>query len=191
MKLGTSFHQETINMKIMDSAILPDFELQNKLAQLVGDSCQFNLLMRGSVHGFDTKSFHKHCDYKGKTLTLIKSAEYKCVFGGYTDIVWTSGGDKKEKGNTFLFSLRSNLEFIKMPFQSGFEIRDYSNCNPWFGSGNDLVLQDNCNNPINFKNFSNIGNSFCLPEGVQSFTDASFNFLAGTQNFRVEELEVF
>ena len=37
------------------------------------------------------------------------------VFGAYTDIPWSSdGGYKKGNGNTFLFSLRDDLNFKKL-----------------------------------------------------------------------------
>ena len=48
------------------------------------------LLYRGSRDGWLSSNFHKHCDEKGPTVTLIKAVvntkEY--IFGGYTDQSW-------------------------------------------------------------------------------------------------------
>ena len=37
------------------------------------------------------------------------------VFGGYTDIPWqSSGGGKSGNGNSFVFSLREDFNFVKL-----------------------------------------------------------------------------
>ena len=46
-------------------------------------------LWRGSRDGFGSRVFHDLCDEKGKTLTLIRTTRGG-VFGGYTDIPWSS-----------------------------------------------------------------------------------------------------
>jgi len=44
---------------------------------------------------------------------LLKSKEHKKIFGGYTDIKWTNeGGFKKGNGNSFIFSLNDDFNFI-------------------------------------------------------------------------------
>ena len=48
------------------------------------------LLYRGSRDGWLSSDFHKHCDNKGPTVTLIKvvTTGGKYIFGGYTDQSW-------------------------------------------------------------------------------------------------------
>ena len=50
------------------------------------------LLFRGSEDGFTAEKFHKLCDAKGPTLTVIKSERnYEgkdFIFGGYTSLSW-------------------------------------------------------------------------------------------------------
>ena len=37
------------------------------------------------------------------------------IFGGYTDIPWAStGGIKKGNGNSFLFALKDDMNFIQL-----------------------------------------------------------------------------
>ena len=47
----------------------------------------------------------------GPTLIIVKS-EHSIIFGGFTDIDWTSiEGVKSGNGNSFLHSLRDNSRF--------------------------------------------------------------------------------
>jgi hypothetical protein len=91
------------------------FEYRNKSFKLQKKVNKFELIFRGSRDGFKSSTFHQICDEKGASLIIIKS-EMGEVFGGYTDIPWTSfkirsKGDelKTGKGNSFLFSVRKDL----------------------------------------------------------------------------------
>ena len=47
------------------------------------------LLYRGSVDGWKPKDFHKRCDNKGPTLTIIKT-KGGTICGGFTMQNWES-----------------------------------------------------------------------------------------------------
>lgn len=47
-------------------------------------------MYKGIRDGFDAKNFHKKCDKKGETITIVKSKIHERTFGGYTDIDWDS-----------------------------------------------------------------------------------------------------
>ncbi len=47
------------------------------------------LLFRASLHGFSASSFHRRCDKRGPTLTIIKS-KLGFLFGGFASISWKS-----------------------------------------------------------------------------------------------------
>ena len=49
----------------------------------------FNLIYRGSADGFEPSDFHKFCDNKGSTISVIKTTENE-IFGGYTSLEWKS-----------------------------------------------------------------------------------------------------
>lgn len=75
---------ETFN----DSTILDHDQNQvQTLRNVLGFDC---LLYRGSRDGWLSSDFHKHCDNKGPTVTLIKvvTTGAKYIFGGYTDQSW-------------------------------------------------------------------------------------------------------
>ncbi len=59
----------------------------------------------------DCFTFHNNYCLKGETLVIIKSTNDK-ILGGYTDI--PCGNNKKEEGNSFLFSLREDSNFVKL-----------------------------------------------------------------------------
>ncbi len=47
-------------------------------------------------------------------MTIIKS-EHGKIFGAYTDIPWTSSeGSKSGNGNSFIFSLRDDFNFVQL-----------------------------------------------------------------------------
>ncbi len=49
----------------------------------------FNLLLRGSIGGFEASTFHRNCDSKPNLLVLILTTQNR-KFGGYTKIPFTS-----------------------------------------------------------------------------------------------------
>ncbi len=90
----------------MDSSILTSAYDKYSLLSLIGqESNSFSLLWRGTRDGFGAEDFHRLCDYKGKTLTVIKNTE-GWIFGGYTSVPWSSeGGDFIGDNNVLLFTL--------------------------------------------------------------------------------------
>jgi len=83
----------------------------------------------------------------------VKSANYKRVFGGFTDIDWAAGDaddeesqNKVSEGNSFLFSFQiEGLQILE--YEKGREIGNNSEYGPLFGGINstDLAILDNCN----------------------------------------------
>lgn len=45
------------------------------------------LLYRGSRDGFEVSDFHRCCDHKGPTFTIIEDTN-ECIFGGFTTQNW-------------------------------------------------------------------------------------------------------
>ena len=58
-----------------------------------------------SINVGTSKDFHKYCDNKGPTLTIVKTTKNK-IFGGFTPLNWDDSGVKYDKNNqTFIFPL--------------------------------------------------------------------------------------
>ena len=71
-----------------DSKILTrelDMILSGMLPYKTGN---WRLLYRASRDGFKAESFHLKCDYKGPTVTVVKSGNF--IFGGFTEAAWRS-----------------------------------------------------------------------------------------------------
>ena len=66
---------------LSESTILDNDDL-TFIKQLFPNKCKFNLLYRATRDGSYPENFHKKCDDKGPTITLIKTNDNK-KFGGY------------------------------------------------------------------------------------------------------------
>ena len=56
--------------------------------RILGDA-RCAVVYRGSRDGFRAEDFHKKCDGRSHTVTIIKNDAGK-IFGGYTSVKWTS-----------------------------------------------------------------------------------------------------
>ena len=148
------------------------------------------LLFRASEHNFSASKFHKICDGKGPTLTIVRSTAKK-LFGGYASKSWFSGNKRDSASDSFLFSLDHetihNLYQRKDSALGGFN--DYG---PYFGY-NDLYLSNNCN--VDQQSASDLGSTYSLPEKTEKIDLKSYearSYLTGSKfYFWVEEYEVF
>ncbi|RIA90977.1 hypothetical protein C1645_822645 [Glomus cerebriforme] len=72
----------------------------------------FQLLYRASKDGFDVSTFHKLCDMKGPTLTVIRVEGTNELIGGYNPLDWHSPSEWVEgiTMDSFIFKINQNLE---------------------------------------------------------------------------------
>jgi len=95
------------------------------------------LLYRASRDGWGASDFHRMCDGKGATVTVVKSSG-GYIFGGYTDVTWGQSGQCQSSTDSFLFSLKDHAGVgpVKMPIKRNMtETAVYhgSNYGPLFG----------------------------------------------------------
>ncbi|XP_015749895.1 PREDICTED: uncharacterized protein LOC107329746, partial [Acropora digitifera] len=84
-------------------------ELASFLAPAVGQmESKWKLCYHAPANGWKTEIFHRNCDNKTHTVTIIKKESF--IFGGYTDIPWesTSGSTWGETLKAFIFSLNNS-----------------------------------------------------------------------------------
>ena len=111
------------------------------------------LLYRGTEHNFSTNKFHELSDGHGNTITIIeyKTKYSRNVFGGYTNIPWTSATDQeyyakwlKDKGYSFLFKLYEPEGRAKIwRYKDGEEVAHRKTNGPMFGSGCEIEIKTN------------------------------------------------
>lgn len=98
--------------------ILKDYEIEKQIKRWIDPFkvMLFELIFRasrdGGGQGYD---FHKFCDNKGPTLTLIKTQQ-EYIFGAYTPYDWKSelGHSPYNDYDSFLFSINSMRKFKKL-----------------------------------------------------------------------------
>jgi len=85
--------------------------------------------------------FHEKCDGKGPTVTIIETtAGY--VFGGYTDVSWSSANGWYRSSNSFLFQLHPNVaQYTLVSGKESNAMYHAGSYGPTFGSGHDLTVK--------------------------------------------------
>ncbi|GES77040.1 hypothetical protein GLOIN_2v1624336 [Rhizophagus clarus] len=67
---------------------------------------EFRLLLRGTRDGFTAETFHKLCDNKGPTVTILRVKDTRELLGGYTPTNWDASlEDFSYSARSFIFSL--------------------------------------------------------------------------------------
>jgi hypothetical protein len=149
------------------------------------------LLWRGSRDGFSAAEFHRRCDGRERTLTLIRDLNGN-IFGGFAAPSWESPFFAKTKADgkseSFLFTLRNpfNLDPQQFKLSRGREssaIRVSSKICGCFGD-DDLLINDGCN--VNSSHSRGLGSTYQNGTGI----DGRFVF-SGSETFIVKEIEVF
>ena len=135
--------------QIIDSNIIKnDCEKEKAIKNWINpnnNKIKFELLFRKSRDGFSCHTFHKKCDNKGPTLTLVETTKgFK--FGGYTPYNFENelGFSPSNDSKTFIFSLNLMKKFTGIKF--GPLIYNNPNFGPCFGKGEyDFMFGKNLN----------------------------------------------
>ncbi|ETN99529.1 hypothetical protein RFI_37941, partial [Reticulomyxa filosa] len=185
------------------SKILTKQENDLLLSFLPKGKREVTLLYCGSSDGFGADIFHEKCDYAGATVTIVLSDQFNHVFGGFTNLQWTSRNTYANDAGAFVYLLRSGKgdNPQKFTIKSGYEgyaIYDNSSYGPAFGKkvknekiglitifmfkcgGHDFYISDYCNSTTN---------NYCKPHSYNGPSDNTR--LAGANNFKVKEIEVY
>ena len=139
--------------------------------------------MRGSTDGFTSKVFHKLCDNKGPTLTIIESTNER-IFGGFTNVPW----DKKSIDSVvqdigaFLFSV-DHFDFHYSDTSPGrWAVTHDKNTLAHFGAGiPDLQIYSDCN--INSNSISEFGYNYKPPQDMKLRSKEAREYFAGSYKF--------
>ena len=156
---------------------------------LMTETSDGELLYKASKDGFDVDTFHRKCDGKGNTVTIIKN-NFDFVFGGYCAEEWTSEFKWVMDPKAYIFSLRRNSVSKTFKFlvtNPSCAIHGGSVFGPAFGGAHDIEIIDKSN--INVGSYTNLGDSYEAP-----FDDSDRNryFLAGSFNeWLTVEIEVY
>jgi len=161
------------------------------IKQWIPNIKSLSLLYMATRDGFASQDFHKLCDGKAKTLTVITSEHYK-RFGGFTPLAWnsTSNWCQDSTNESFLFSLTLKKKMPIIASNNVYAIHCHSGYGPWFGSGNDIIIYSNShqNNSSN----SNLGCCYDISVvGLKYGSTEAQSYLAGSYTFKVLEILVY
>mmetsp|Transcript_32027 Transcript_32027/g.88488 ORF Transcript_32027/g.88488 Transcript_32027/m.88488 type:complete len:731 (+) Transcript_32027:106-2298(+) len=150
--------------------------------------CTSELLYRASRDGWRGQDFHSRCDNQGSTVTVVRSTG-GFIFGGYLDQSWRGCGGYALSTRAFLFVLHCSVGLAPTKLLLSGPNNSYAanfgpNYGPTFGGGYDMHIADSAN--MNSNSYANIGHTYHCPPGQTGRT-----FVTGTENFQVQEVEVF
>jgi hypothetical protein len=176
------------NNELFGGGTLLSLEHQMKLNEFYGKENQkWVLIYKATRDGFRGSDFHRCCDNKGATMTIIQSKDGGYLFGGYTSVSWKSAGNYVIDNNgPFLFTLinphriPSTKYCIKNPEHS---IYDYSTYGPIFGGGADFYV---CSNSQ-----SKEGSYSNFPYSYYDTTNQGNATFTGSRNFQTSDIEVY
>ena len=142
-------------------------------------SLQFQKIFTASINGDNYYNFHKNCDGKGPTVTIVKGKN-GYIFGGYVTIPFSSDHKPHYDEYAFLFSLTNMKKFpIIIKEQAVYHM---DNWGPYIGYYNycDLAISTGC-----LKN----KHSYCEPK---SYDFNRVDLIGSTdKNFQVDDYEVY
>jgi uncharacterized coiled-coil protein SlyX len=149
---------------------------------------RFDLLWRGTRDGFNASEFHRRCDGRGNTVTIIEAIG-GFIFGGFTPIAWDSGGGyRADPGlRSFLFTLKNPWGVVARKFSlsdSQYAIFCCASYGPTFGGGHALHVANNSDG--NTGSYTSLGYAYVNDTGREGD-----KFFTGARHFRAREVEVF
>jgi hypothetical protein len=127
-------------------------------------------------------NFHTICDNKGPTVVVISANGH--VFGGYVSVDWDSTGSFKTDTKAFVFSLTKPKKYPVWQSTNFWAICCATGMSTlFFGYPGDISIK----NPFlnDFTNSCKVGP--CYRSGEVEDNE----FLAGSETFKVDEMEVF
>ncbi|KAK8814350.1 hypothetical protein WA158_008212 [Blastocystis sp. Blastoise] len=150
-----------------------------------------------SEHEYKSSEFHKYCDNKGETVTIIKHKghnNHMNIFGGYTDQNWELDSGWKSYSKEFLFTLSNehNIPPTKYDYTNSdrsYGMRSLSSWGPIFGANHDIYISDQCHSNTNSGCYDGSYSNTRTPQKYSLFVNT--NNSNSNNNFIVEDYEVW
>ena len=140
------------------------------------------LLYKATPEENTRDDFHRKCDNKGATVTIIETTKGR-RFGGYTSLSWDSSSGWKDDKEAFLFSLDNDKKYDVIQ-DSEYKVWSNTGYGQWFGNNGNIGLAYEKNYFIgNDTHRENFGNK-CYSITVQ-------NELSGGKTFNISKMEVY
>ncbi|MCF8460577.1 MAG: TLD domain-containing protein [Flavobacteriales bacterium] len=168
---------------LLPGSILADATDETTLSGwLPGNGCG-TLLYRKSQHGGNSQTFRNLCANQGPTVVLIKTTTGR-VFGAYRSTSYLLNvSNYSQATGSFLISFTDDTRSTSMAYPQ-YAVYDDYNYGPTFGGGHDLYVNNTLSSGYCY------GHSYTCIVGSQGSATCN-NYLAGTQNFTIADMEVY
>ncbi|KAK8791777.1 hypothetical protein WA158_005154 [Blastocystis sp. Blastoise] len=182
----------------VDSTIIKKKCFETPLVNWLDEKKKWKLLFRASEHNYLASKFHRYCDNKGETATIIKHIgknNHMNIFGGYTDQNWESGlGHNKPYSQEFLFTLSnehdvSPTQYDYIDSDRRFSIYCRSSYGPIFGDCHDIYISDECHSNTNSSCKASYFSERYTPHKSSLFVNT--HYANSENNYKVEDYEVW
>ncbi|KAK8797553.1 hypothetical protein WA158_005899 [Blastocystis sp. Blastoise] len=181
----------------IDSKVIEKKCFETPLVNWLGKEKKWKLLFRASEHNYLTSEFHKYCDNKGETVTIIKHIgknNHINIFGGYTDQNWDCSDHNKPYSKEFLFTLSNEhgippTKYDYVNNDKRYAILCSSSSGPTFGLGCDIYISDECHSNTNSSCKASRYSELNTPQKSSLFVNTNND--NSQYYFRVEDYEVW
>ena len=140
------------------------------------------LLYKATPEENTRDDFHRKCDNKGATVTIIETTKGR-RFGGYTSLSWDSSAGWKNDKEAFLFSLDNDKKYDVIQ-DAVYKVYSNTGFGQWFGSNGNIGLAYEKNyfigNDTHQENF-----------GDKCYSTTVENELSGGKTFNISKMEVY
>ena len=140
------------------------------------------LLYKATPEENTRDDFHRKCDNKGATVTIIETTKGR-RFGGYTSLSWDSSSGWKNDKEAFLFSLDNDKKYDVIQ-DAVYKVYSNTGFGQWFGSNGNIGLAYEKNyfigNDTHQENF-----------GDKCYSTTVENELSGGKTFNISKMEVY
>eukprot|EP00357_Protocruzia_adherens_P016222 CAMPEP_0114977066 /NCGR_PEP_ID=MMETSP0216-20121206/3027_1 /TAXON_ID=223996 /ORGANISM="Protocruzia adherens, Strain Boccale" /LENGTH=748 /DNA_ID=CAMNT_0002338075 /DNA_START=104 /DNA_END=2350 /DNA_ORIENTATION=+ len=148
------------------------------------------MLYSMSRHGISSHEFHKRCDGHANTVIVVKTGK-DAVFGGYSDVAWSSESGQKASKETFLFSLTDGKgrKAVRFELREGFEQQALFHHGKNCGFGADKANKSDLfiNFDLLWLSYSNLGHCYQVPDEINGG-----EYLAGSfSNWKISDIEIY
>jgi hypothetical protein len=141
------------------------------------------------------KDFHAKCDGHTRTLTLCQAFGSDFIFGGYTNVCWSSSNQYKADLDVFIFSL-TNKDQSPCKIRVDSKCVQYAICchreyGPTFGQGHDIHIANEANR---MGDETACHSNLCQTYKHHMYkvgSNEALTFLAGSYRFRLSEIEIY
>ena len=172
------------DLKGFENTIIKNKSEANKILKWVcpNNERKVKLLYKATLEENTNDDFHRKCDNKGATVTLIETTKGR-RFGAYTSLSWSSNEGWKDDKEAFLFSLDNDKKYDVIQ-DAKYKVYSGKGHGPWFGYNGNIGLAREKNyfigNDTHWENF-----------GDKCYSTTVENELSGGTKFNISKMEVY